>query len=161
MIKLSFDRSHVHEVPVAPATVSRIAIVGALSALSLLAGLPNVTIRPLGLESGSAAYAQGNNLPVGQYARSAFEIERLRQRKYAEAKQIMGGKVPDDVCRQSDIPQPVRDICNQLMSASSEIIKRNGLTVNQFNDITRRKDSDPGLQQQIQAELLRLQKATP
>jgi hypothetical protein len=121
--------------------------------------LPSGVNRYTSLGLDSAAYAQSN--PVTQYARAAYEIERLRQSKYAEAKRIMGGTVPDDVCRQSNIPQPVRDICTELMDASADIIKRNGLSGRQFNDLTRQRETDPVLQQQIQAELLRLQKESP
>ena len=44
------------------------------------------------------------------------------------------------------------------MTNSAAIIKKNGLSVAEFNDLTRRKDTEPLLQQQIQNELLRLQK---
>ena len=140
---------------------SRLTIVGLLSGLSLLAGLAPTISHQSPLEFNAAAVAQNAKDPIDKYARAAYEIERRRQQDYAEAKRIMGGNVPGDVCRQQDIPAPVRDICNRFLSSSSDIIKKNGLTIPQFNDITRRKDADPTLKQQIQGELLRLQKTAP
>jgi len=140
----------------------RLAVVGVVSALSLVTGLiPAVNASHAHLEFGSVAQAQQSTSPISQYAHAAYEIEQIRQRDYAEAKRIMGGNVPGDVCRQADIPQQVRDICGRFLNNSTEIIKKYGLTVSQFNDLTRRKESDPNLQQQIQSELLRLQKSTP
>ena len=108
-----------------------------------------------------AAYAQASAPQVSQYARAAFYIEQQRQQDYAEAKKIMSGNVPEDVCRQQNIPSAVHDICGRFLKRSAEIIKENGLTIAQFNEITRRKEGDPNLQQQIQSELLKLQKTTP
>ncbi len=140
--------------------LSRLTVVSALTVIGLFSGL---TIQgaqhPTALISTSLAAAQSD--PVPQYAKAAYEIERLRQKKYGEAKQVMGGDVPADVCRQQNIPQSVRGICNEFLKESAGIIKQNGLTIAQFNDITRRKDSDPALQQKIQSELLRLQNTIP
>jgi len=102
--------------------------------------------------------AQTDPAQIGQYARAAYEIEQMRQRDYAEAKRLLGGNVPGDVCRQKDIPQPVQDICNRFLNHSGEIIRKHGLTPAQFNEITRRRQADPALQQQIQSELMKIQK---
>ncbi|MGA7934356.1 MAG: DUF4168 domain-containing protein [Kovacikia sp.] len=140
--------------------LSRIVTVGVLSTVSLLSGLtlqiPRNSIAPI---STISAHAQSD--PVSQYSRAAYEIERMRQKKYGEAKQVMGGDVPADVCRQQNLPSTVRGICDDFLKESANIIKQNGLTIAQFNDITRRRDSDSALQQQIQSELLRLQKSAP
>jgi len=142
--------------------IARATLVSTIAAISLVSGLVPAMIAPsLQLGFHATAYAQTSDPQIRNYARAAFEIEQRRQRDYADAKRIMGGNVPGDVCRQQDIPSPVRDICNSFMSDSSEIIKKHGLTNAQFNDITRRKDSDPALQQQIQNELLQLQKGAP
>ncbi|UBF28769.1 DUF4168 domain-containing protein [Kovacikia minuta CCNUW1] len=141
--------------------LSRIAIISALSTVSLLSGLTFHPVQhPVSVISTASARAQSGD-PVVQYAQAAYEIERTRQKKYSEAKQIMGGDVPADVCRQQNIPSTVRGICDEFLKESANIIKKNGLTIGQFNDITRRKDSEPALQQQIQSELLRLQKSAP
>ncbi|WP_421656899.1 DUF4168 domain-containing protein [Leptothermofonsia sp. ETS-13] len=142
-------------------TLSRIGIVSVLSAASLMFGVtPHIAQRPVDLFSGSAAYAQGDPA-ITSYANAAYQIERLRQKKFREAKNELGGNVPTNVCQQPTIPASVRSICDEFMKESSDIIKSNGLSITQFNEITRRKDSDPALQQQIDNELLRIQKKTP
>jgi hypothetical protein len=142
--------------------LSRMVMVGALSTVSLLSGLTlQIAQNPAALVSETAAYAQSGSDPVSQYARAAYEIERMRQKRYSEAKQVLGGDVPVDVCRQQNIPPAVRGICDEFLKESASIIKQNGLTIAQFNDITRRKGDDPKLQQQIQGELMQLQKGSP
>lgn len=134
-------------------------VVGAFSAIGLLGNYA-----PLLTQSSSStgvAYAQSSSPQVSQYARAAFYIEQQRQQDYAEAKKIMGGNVPEDVCRQQNIPAAVNDICGRFLKRSAEIIKDSGLTITQFNELTRRKEGDPALQQQIQSELLKLQKSAP
>lgn len=139
---------------------TQIFLVGTLSTIGLIVSyalpLMQRSTTPIG-----AAYAQSSSPQVGQYARAAFYVEQQRQQDYAEAKKIMGGNVPEDVCRQQNIPSAVHDICGRFLKRSAEIIKENGLTITQFNEITRRKESDPNLQQQIQSELLKLQKTAP
>lgn len=144
------------------AGLSRLLLVSALSTVGVLASYtPNLTQRSIDFGLGEAASAQAPTPAVSQYARAALLIEQERQQDHAEVKRIMGGNVPEDVCRQKNIPSAVRDICNRFLKRSAEIIKENGLTITQFNDLTRRKESDPALQQKIQGELLKLQKATP
>ncbi|MBW4695353.1 MAG: DUF4168 domain-containing protein [Lyngbya sp. HA4199-MV5] len=134
-------------------------VVSALSAIGLLASYtPLLTQQSPSI---GVAYAQSTSPQVSQYARAAFYIEQQRQQDYAEAKKIMGGNVPEDVCRQQNIPSAVHDICGRFLKRSAEIIKDSGLTITQFNELTRRKEGDPALQQQIQSELLKLQKSAP
>ncbi|WP_146141073.1 DUF4168 domain-containing protein [Stenomitos frigidus] len=143
-------------------TVTRLFLVSALSTVGLVVSYaPQSMLRSTTWSLGDAAYAQANPPQVSQYARAAFYIEQQRQQDYAEAKKLMSGNVPEDVCRQQNIPSAVHDICGRFLKRSAEIIKENGLTISQFNDITRRKEGDPSLQQQIQSELLKLQKTTP
>ncbi|MBW4582976.1 MAG: DUF4168 domain-containing protein [Tildeniella nuda ZEHNDER 1965/U140] len=142
-------------------TVTRLFLISALSTVGLVASDASHLMRRSTWNLSNAAYAQASAPQVSQYARAAFYIEQQRQQDYAEAKKIMSGNVPEDVCRQQNIPSAVQDICGRFLKRSAEIIKENGLTISQFNDITRRKEGDPNLQQQIQSELLKLQKTTP
>jgi hypothetical protein len=135
------------------------ALLASIAATVLFTGFaPQIAQPVLEYVFGSPALAQ-TQADVAKYARAAYDIEKLRQSRYAEAKRLMGGNVPGDVCRQQDIPANVRGICNDFLRESGDIIKRNGLTVSQFNAITLKKDSDANLQRQIQQELLQLQKA--
>jgi hypothetical protein len=142
-----------------PFRFSHLAIAGVLSVFTVLSGLvPSTSQSWNGFKLDAAAQAQTSPAMVTQYARAAYEIEQLRQQYYAQAKKLLGGNVPGDVCRQSSLPQSVRAICTDFLSKSEEIIKNHNLTVAQFNDMTRRKKDDPALQQQIQSELLEIQK---
>jgi hypothetical protein len=137
---------------------SRAAMLGALVATLMLSGQASYTAQQaFDYVFGAPAHAQSNG-DIAKYAKAAYEIEKLRQSRYAEAKRLMGGNVPGDVCRQQDIPGNVRSICDSFLTESRQIIERNGMTVAQFNELTRRKDRDANLQRQIQQELLRLQK---
>lgn len=137
--------------------VTQVFVVGALSTMGLLTSYAPL-LMPRSTPLIGAAYAQTSAPQLSQYARAAFLIEQQRREDYAEAKKIMGGNVPEDVCRQQNIPSAVHDICGRFLKRSTEIIKENGLTIPQFNELTRRKGEDPALQQQIQTELLKLQK---
>lgn len=136
--------------------LSRVVLVSTLTVCGVLSGISPQLVGPtVRLQSDSAAYAQSSS-QITQYAKAAYDIEQLRQRQYARAKRIMGGNVPDDVCQRQNIPGAVRGICNDFLEKSADIIRQHGLTPSQFNDITRRKERDPGLRQQIEQELLRL-----
>lgn len=136
---------------------SRATVLGALVATLTLSGYAAYPAQQaFDYVFGAPAHAQSSD--VAKYAKAAYEIEKLRQSRYAEAKRLMGGNVPGDVCRQQDIPGNVRSICDSFLSESRQIIERNGMTATQFNEMTRRKDRDANLQRQIQQELLRLQK---
>lgn len=137
---------------------ANLAISGALSTCAVLAAIvPSISFTKIGLETSSAAYAQSvEPQQITQYARAAYEIEQMRQRDYAEAKRLMGGNVPGDVCRQPNIPPDVKAICARFLGNSAEIICKNELTVNQFNEITRLRQTNPQVQQQVQSELLKI-----
>ncbi len=95
---------------------------------------------------------------VREYAGAVLEIEPLRQDSFREVRNIMGGKVPSDICRQSSMPNSVSMICDRFLDRSAAIIQRHNLTVNEFNEMTQRSKSDPQLMKAIQAELIRLQR---
>lgn len=72
-----------------------------------------------------------------QYTKIAQQIERQRLQEYAKVRGLMGGNVPENVCQQGNLPQPVRDICADFDATSRDIITRNGMTIPKFNEITR------------------------
>lgn len=98
------------------------------------------TLPLLGLMSSllSTEIAQAQSAAeMTQYTGIARQIERQRQQDFAEVQQIMGGKVPENVCQQGNLAQPVRKVCDRFDSTSRDIITRNGMTVTKFNEITR------------------------
>jgi len=137
--------------------VSRLSLIGTISAIGLLSGwVPGLSQDFSTLVFNTATYAQSAE-QVTQYAKAVLQIEPVRQEALAEAKQIMGGSVPSNVCRQSSIPNTVESVCKTFLSRSAEIIKSSGLTISEFNQITMRLQKDSGLRDRMRQELIRLQ----
>jgi hypothetical protein len=104
----------------------------------------------------STAFAQSNG-KIRNYAGAVLEIEPLRKRAYREVRRMMNGTLPNDVCRQGQLPGNVRSICTDFFDESANIIRKNNLSIGEFNEFTQRSQSDSGLMNQIQQELIRLQ----
>jgi hypothetical protein len=135
----------------------------ALSLVGLCGGIGLwLTPHPVGathlgeIQWSGIALAQSSD-KVARYARAAYEIERLRQQHYAEAKRILGGNVPGNVCRQQNIPGPVRSICSRFDAESAKIVRRHGLSTGEFDEITLKRSGNAGLEQQISNEIMRIQ----
>lgn len=134
-------------------------LVGVLSTVGALSGL---SINPTGefsVSMGSAVYAQ-DNTQLAEYAKIVYAIEQLRRPAYQEAKRMMGGELPKDVCtqQQTPVPQSVRSICNNFFEKSDQILQRSKLKRAEFNEMTRRQQSDPTLQKLIQDQLIKIQR---
>jgi len=136
--------------------VSRLSLIGTISAIGLLSGWVPALSRDSTLVFNTAAYAQSAE-QVTQYAKAVLQIEPVRQEALAEAKQVMGGSVPANVCRQSSIPNAVESVCKTFLSRSADIIQSSGLTIGEFNRITMRLQNDSRLRDRMRQELIRLQ----
>ncbi|HEY9908198.1 MAG TPA: DUF4168 domain-containing protein [Thermosynechococcaceae cyanobacterium] len=140
--------------------LSQVALIGALSTVGVLSGLvPQLAHRSLALSFESAALAQSNN-QIEKYAKVAYKIELLRQQLYQEAREKMGGNTPANLCQQPNLPGSVAAICQRFSQKSGEIVasERDGeFNEGVFNDITRRKAGDPGLQRRINEAIGRIQ----
>jgi hypothetical protein len=108
------------------------------------------------LNGSSAVLAQTTN-QIRSYAGAVLDIEPLRKRAYRDVRQMMKGSVPSDVCRIGQLPGNVNSICSSFFDESANIIRRNNLSINEFNDITQKSKTDSKLMNQIQQELIRLQ----
>ncbi len=104
----------------------------------------------------STASAQSTG-KIRSYAGAVLEIEPLRKKAYREVRRVMNGNLPNDVCRQGQLPGNVRSICTDFFDESANIIRKNNLSIGEFNEFTQRSQSDSGLMNQIQKELIRLQ----
>jgi hypothetical protein len=82
-------------------------------------------------------------------------MEPLRLQSYQRVQQIMGGNVPKDVCKQSNLVGSVTNICDRFFNESAEIIRSNGLSLTDFNAITQEVRKNPALKNQLNEELLR------
>lgn len=102
----------------------------------------------------TATYAQSAE-QITKYARAVLQMEPVRQTAYQEVRRILKGSVPGDVCRQGGAPRSVKDICSRFYTRSAQIILSNGLSIGEFNEITRRLQGDAGLRTRIQQEMRR------
>lgn len=95
------------------------------------------------------------------YAQALLEIEPVRRNAYDQIRGQTGGQVPQIYCHQRDslsqLNRPVRDIAVRYCEQSIAIVERNGLTIQEFNQITNALQQNEGLAGRIQQELIRLQ----
>lgn len=126
-------------------------IVGAVAVVGVLAGVaPQYDLQSRQLTFSAAAHAQDcQNVKVTDYARAVYEVELLRRDLFGDVKKIMGGNVPGNVCKQSNLPQNVRDICAQFEKRSSDIVqKKYQMSPAEFNQ-NMRQVSQQDLQAQV------------
>jgi hypothetical protein len=114
--------------------------------------------------SGDTAHLSWSTIVLAQtanqirnYAGAVLDIEPLRRKAYRDVRHMMKGTVPSDVCRLGQLPGTVNSVCSSFFDESADIIRKNNLSINEFNDITQRSKTDPKLMNQIQQELIRQQ----
>jgi Domain of unknown function (DUF4168) len=153
MIHLALSRSRI---TFRSAQVQRCGIV-LLACGSWLAGAaPGWSGQVLVKTGASTALAQSAD-QIRSYASAVLDIEPLRQQAYRKVKGMMKGNVPNDVCRHSELPGDVRSICSNFFDESANRIRQNNLSIGEFNDITQKSQTDSGLMNKIQKELIRQQ----
>ncbi len=150
------------------ATLSMIAMVTAIVA--------DLSTFPSAGTWGTAVLAQSNpesqatqeftDEEIANYARAALAIETKRQQSYEDIRGILSDEsVPEVVCSDTRRinrmkPAEVRQVAVQYCTHAKTMIDDHGLTVSRFNEITRIQQSNPQLQQRIQAELSRIQQSS-
>ena len=140
--------------------VAPVSLVGLLSSMGLLSGwAPGLSQDFTTVVFDTATYAQStvNNTQIIRYAQSVLEIEPVRKEEFAKVRQVMKGNVPANVCRQDGLPEAVATACKSFFSRSADIIRKNKLSIGEFNQITQQVQSDSGLKVRIQKELIRQQ----
>lgn len=160
MINFFAHRSQLH--------ISRLLLkflaVSILSTVGLVSGLiPGFSAGSPRLVFGTVAQAQVNEKEITSYAQTVLDLEPVRQQAYEAIKRKIGSNnVPNIVCSQPDsinsLPRNIREIAVKYCKDSKQIVEINGLTITQFNAITVSLQNNSSLQQQVQAEMLRLQK---
>lgn len=135
----------------------QVLIVGTLSTVGWLSGLTlDLSGRSPTLFFSASASAQDQD-EVNRYVRAAKEIEELRQRVYNQIKQSIGN-VPSFSC---DNPQSLsnlpagraRELGEGYCRDSENIVRKMGFTNETFNAITRKRQTDPDLEQRVQRAL--------
>jgi hypothetical protein len=105
----------------------------------------------------TTAWAQSAS-QIRSYAGAVLEIEPLRREAYRKVRRMMNGNVPNDVCRQGQLPGDINSICSDFFDRSANIIRKNNLSIREFNELTQRSQSDGKLMNKIQQELIRQQR---
>lgn len=145
--------------------LSKSLLLGTLSIVGLLSGLtPGLsgTSHTLVFSASASAQPAVSDEEVQNYARSVLAIEQIRQSAYSEIKKIIGN-VPEIVCNNPAsiraLPNGVQGIARAYCQQSSAIVGNYFPRGNaRFNEITSLMQSNPGLRQRIQSELVRQQK---
>ena len=109
---------------------------------STLKALVFGVVSTVGLFFTGVAQAQ-SPVDIAQYADVARKIELQRMQDFAEVKQLMGGKVPENVCQQGNIPKKVQDICDRFDSNSRTILQKSSMPVSKFNEAVRFCQKNP------------------
>jgi hypothetical protein len=128
------------------------------AACSWLTGIaPGWSEQAVQVDWSTKAWAQSVSQIRG-YAGAVLEIEPLRREAYRRVRRMMNGNVPNDVCRQGQLPGDVNGICSDFFDRSANIIRKNNLSIREFNELTQRSQSDGKLMKKIQQELIRQQR---
>ena len=87
------------------------------------------------------------------YANAVKAIENLRQQTYSSIQQMVG-QSPSLACNQkqnfSQLPDDARNVAVDYCTQSENIVRQNGLTINQFNRITQQLKDDRDLYKRVQ-----------
>ncbi len=124
--------------------------------------IPKIAWQTGGLNFNTVAFAQNNisESDLQKYAQTLVEIEQIRQPALTNIVNIIGKEAQTTplACNQpenlSKLPDKARDIAKNYCTESEAIVKKNGLSISQFNQITRNIQDNPSLQQKIQ-EIIR------
>lgn len=100
---------------------------------------------------------------IRNFAKAVLEMEPERRQAFAEIKKMIGGReIPQIVCNDSNslstLPNKVRDIAVNYCNRSQQIVEKNGLTIDNFNRITKDSQNNADLKQKIYNTLLDEQK---
>lgn len=90
-----------------------------------------------------------------KYAKAAIAIEDLRKNTYRNIRGMVDkSKSPQLACHQREsfnqLPSNARNMATGYCQKSEEIVRNNGLTINQFNQITQQLKQNPALYQRLQ-----------
>lgn len=103
-----------------------------------------------------AVWAQNpSDSELQRYGAAATRIEELRRTTYNSIREIVGNsKSPALACNQqqnfNQLPNEARNMAIDYCEQSERIVEQNGLTINQFNQITRQLKQNPALYQRLQ-----------
>jgi hypothetical protein len=100
---------------------------------------------------------------IRNYAKAVLAMEPERRLAFEGIKKLIGGgEIPQIVCSNSNslsgLPNKARDIAVNYCNRSQKIVEQNGLSIDNFNKITRDLQSNPKLKDDVYNTLIELQK---
>ncbi|MGI2907247.1 DUF4168 domain-containing protein [Tolypothrix sp. VBCCA 56010] len=100
---------------------------------------------------------------IRNYAKAVLAMEPERSRAFEGIKKLIGGgEVPQIVCSNPNslngLPNKARDIAVNYCNSSQQIVEQNGLSIDNFNKITRDLQSNQKLKDEVYNTLIELQK---
>ena len=98
---------------------------------------------------------------TANYARAGFEVEMLRRQAYQEIKNIINEPPGDIVCDREEtlasLDPRVKEITQNFCNQTLEIVQRNNLSVERYNQLKNDYEQQGEFYQQVQNKLLELQ----
>ncbi|MBE9222736.1 DUF4168 domain-containing protein [Cyanobacterium stanieri LEGE 03274] len=127
-----------------------------LSTLGIVTGLtPEYNFQSNAITINNQAFAQNfSDAELTRYAQAAVEIERLRRSTFANIEAIVGEERSSQLaCHQqnsiNELPSNARSLMNDFCQNSEAIVRRNGLSMNQFNQITQQVRQNDALRSRL------------
>lgn len=112
-----------------------------------------------GLTMGYSVHAQSiSDADLRRYAQAATAIENLRISTVSKIQSAIGQSTPPALsCHQpgnfNQLPENARNMAMEYCQQSEQIVRNNGLSVNQFNQIHQQVKQDSALQQRLKSLL--------
>lgn len=142
-----------------------------LAAIALMGGvIPEVSLQAstfnnlqiTAASSSTNAYAQQfTPEEITNYAKAGYQVELLRRQVYKEIKTMINQPPGDIACDQEetleDLNPNVREITERFCNQTIDIVQRNNLTVDRYNELKTNYDRQESFYQQVQSVLLKLQ----
>ena len=144
-------------------TLMRSLVVGTLTSLGIISGV-SLEFYSTSPQLTWATSVQAQNYTadtVRKVAISILAIEDLRNQAYEEIKELVGS-VPAINCHEEDsmstLTSDARAIAVNYCNSSKKIVEANGLTINQFNEVTMEAQSNEPLRRRIQNAMIQLRR---
>lgn len=140
-----------------------------LVSTSILAGMGLVTgyVPEISMQHRSISFStnvsaqQFTSEEITNYAKAGYEVELLRRDVYQEIKTLIDAPLPNIVCDRQEtfnnLNPNVREIAERYCNQSQQIVQRNNLSINRFNELKSYYDQKDEFYQQVQNILLKLQ----
>ncbi len=122
-----------------------------------LGGTPEINWQNKTVNINNQAVAQDpSDDDLRKYAQAAVEIENLRKTTFTNIENIVGKSKPNQLnCNRQEslnqLPDNARSIAVSYCKQSEAIVKKYGLSINQFNQITQQVRQNPEIKRKLQS----------